>query len=519
MNAQESVITFHGNQAAEMFSREVFESVRGALALNVQQEDDGSTPRGFAAASVQGRVWHDTCWTRDCGAFLRELALWGRTAQAQDVALYLMDHVSLSPEGYRVYPRYFRGRETGFGTELDGTAQIVTALVRLWQRLPGGAARSHIRTFLTSPTSPAAYMCHKLARQPLVEGSGEFGGGWCGAGEWYNVVQNMLVRQALLAMAEMRQECGEDAAAREDRACADALLTRMDRILAAPDGGWRWCVHPQTLQEDDSLLGLPTIRGTAAINGAAAAFADAEGLLPDAAGPHRRGLSTLRRVYAMPARQSLYERFGMCAFVESPDEAYLPGRASWLSYCDCYAAETMLLWDDLSGLDTVMNWIAASTFQGGHPSADFLRAVRENRAQLDAAAPPDAFWFTERNFSPAFAGERDEGCGRLNLVNVAEPMKLARMMLGVDDRFGREVFIAPRLPASWIGVQASSFPVKAGRGVAFCDLLFEKSDGKPALTLSVREGVIQALAVRFPDGSITRLTDVSGTVRVAPRGR
>jgi hypothetical protein len=63
---------------------------------------------------------------------------------------------------------------------LDGTGAIVIGMVLLWQRLAAGhPTRAHIAQFLTSPESPLACLTHRLSHtyEPLIAGSGEFGGG------------------------------------------------------------------------------------------------------------------------------------------------------------------------------------------------------------------------------------------------------------------------------------------------------------------------------------------------------
>ena len=92
-----------------------------------------------------------------------------------------------------------------------------------------------------------------------------------------------------------------------------------------------------------------------------------------------------------------------------------------------------------------------------------------------------------------------QGCGALNLVNVTEQLKVARLILGVDDTSRREVKIIPRLPKSWKGVEALNWPIRTARGVVRADIRFEKKDGAGAFSIKVKSGgPIPELRVRMP---------------------
>lgn len=502
------IIRFNGSPSAELFTKELEESVRGALEHNLSTEETSDFPKGFAVASLPGHPWDDTCWSRDAGVFLREAALWGYFNEAVLVAGHLLSHVEANPVGYYTYPMFFKHHEKNWGYEMDGTAAVVIGMARLWQRLDNGIAiKEKLYEFLAGERSPAAFILKRLKDEPLIGGSGEFGGGWGVEGNWYNVVQNGMLRQALLACAEVEDECGHDAKAQALRDGASALFGNiLKHLVDEKDGSWLWCIDPHTLLPDEAALNHPLTSAAASVNGAGSCYADAEGLEPVAASWPGVAASkaTLARVYnGSRTRREQHQKYGMCTFVDSEDTGWLPGWASWLSYCDCYAAEAMLLLDRTDLLDPTMNWIAAATYMGGSPSAGFIAKLALGEAEVDFTRPACDFWFTERNFSPDFKGERDIGCGKLNLINVAEPMKLARMMLGVDDRYSGEVYIVPRLPDSWTGLEAGNWPVKTARGVVRVDIAFEKKPGnKFTFRLTAVEGkAIHRLTVRFPGGA------------------
>jgi hypothetical protein len=519
-------IRFYGNQTAELFSKELDESLQGVIENSVIAYDASPFPKGFVRSSLPGHWWDDTSWTRDAGGILRELALWGRLEQAVLVAEFLRTHVGHNPEGYHTFPVYFRpGAQApgaDWGTEMDGTSAIVIGMVRLWQRLPAGhEMKDKLRRFLTGADSPIAYVVKKAGEHPLIAGSGEFGGGWGVEGEWYNIVTNNLVRQALLACAEVEEECGHPDKARVLHDTAARLGDNIQKHLVdAKDGSWVWCISPQTMTADAAVVNHPQVRGTASINGASSCYADAEGLEPIAAGwsgaaPARMTLDNIYNNYAV--RKAQFEKYGMCTFVDFNERQPIPSYASWLSYCDCFAAQTMLLLDKTEALDKILTWIAATTYMEGSPTADFIRDLAQGKADVNPGERGRSrYWFTERNFSPDFTGERDIGCGKLNIVNVAEPMKLARLMAGIDDRYADTVRIVPRLPASWTGVECRNWPVKTKDGVVNLNLHFvKKPAGRFALRLEVEAGKsIPRLAVRFPDGTRKDYGPVAGTLEI-----
>ncbi len=516
-------IRFHGHQAAELFSKELEESLSGVIENNVIANDTSQFPKGFVRASLPGQGWGDTCWTRDAGGMLRELALWGRLEPAVLVAEFLRTHVTLNPDGYYTFPEHFAAgaSKAGWGTEVDGTAAIVIGMVRLWQRLPAEhEMKGKLQRFLTNADSPIGYVVKKLHEHPLIAGSGEFGGGWDVQGEWFNVVANNLVRQALLACAEIEEECGHQGKAQALRDTATRLGDSIQKYLVdAKDDSWLWCIDPKTMTTDEAMLNHRFVKGTASINGASSCYADAEGLEPVAAGwpgalPARATLDNIYNHYAV--RKEQFGKYGMCTLVDYNPSHPTSGYASWLSYCDCFAAQTMLLLDQTESLDKIMTWIAAATYMDGSPRADFIRALAEGKAEVDLSLETSRYWFTERNYSPDFTTGREPGCGKLNLVNVVEPLKLARLMLGIDDRYSDTVRIVPRLPASWTGVEARDWLVKTTSGVVRMNMMFEKKlDGGFALRLQVEDGKsIPRLAVRFPNGNRREYGPVAGTLEI-----
>jgi hypothetical protein len=96
----------------------------------------------------------------------------------------------------------------------------------------------------------------------------------------------------------------------------------------------------------------------------------------------------------------------------------------------------------------------------------------------------------------------EEGCGALNLVCVTEPLKVSRLLLGVDDSTLPSVRIIPRIPSSWKGVEASKWPIRTRRGIARADIRFERKGTGAQITLKLASGQqIDDLKVRMPSAN------------------
>ena len=217
-------LIFSGKHEADLFTREVHESLQGVLWKNCSWPEQP----GFVSASVDGRFWWDTMWTRDAGVFLREMAHWGCLEQGMETLRCLFKLVLPNQDGFKMFPEHFKPGEFASGSELDGTAAILIGSVLLWERLPQASpARNEIWQFLSSPGSPIRGLLHALGKSELVSGSGEFGGG-CGIpGEFFNVVQNNLVRLAMLAVGRFAVQMGDSSLAGECRQGAEKILAGM----------------------------------------------------------------------------------------------------------------------------------------------------------------------------------------------------------------------------------------------------------------------------------------------------
>lgn len=468
-----AVIEFGGDNIAALFTKELNDSIEGALTYNyVAQEQDGF-PKGFLRASKKGNVWDDTCWTRDAG-FARELAYYGFIEEAENAVSYLLDNVAENEDEFCVFPEFLKPGQKGAGYEIDGTANIVIAAMEVYRRSSDADLRSKIGNFLTNDASPIKFILHKLKSEPLIAGSGEFGGGWKVPGMHYNVVQNFLAREMTLKYAEFIRDTDRA----ESERCFAAANTLYENILKylTYNGRFLWSIQPETLKPYP--LKVPESQNTANINGIAPSVYDGEGINCLSGSPLLRDLikNTLySNLNSCKLRKKLFGKYGLVSFTDECrhySEEYI-GHTSWLSYCNCYAAQTAALIGEKEVLKKSVEFIALSTLYGGNMTKD------DFKHRAEATAPKNApLYFTERNFSPDWRGKRPPGCGFLNLVNVTEPMKLSRIMAGIDNKSGAggAITISPRLPAGFNRVTVKEWRLSPDTLV---DYEYNISQGKP----------------------------------------
>jgi hypothetical protein len=481
-------LRFFGSSTADLFTRELDESFQGVLSKSFVATTGHGFPAGFVNASLPGFPWAGTMWTRDAGAFMRELVMRGYYEHASLMAECLMSLVEKDRDGYYAFPRFFKGSQPGSGSELDGTASIVIGMELLWERLAdGNPTKNHIRDFLIQQASPLNSLTFRLRTEPLLSGSGEFGCGWTVSGECDNVVQNNLSRLALLATARMAEEAGRGALAADYRKVAAQISDGMEKYLVDRDGSWIWCIDHKSLLPNPEVLNAAPNRGTGILNGVVAMDADVLGFLPST--PQWEGIGhsqkTFLRLYNTPLRKTEFDRYG----IWTQFDGVAAGLLSSPSYGEGYAIQAMLLFDDLAMTDKGLSWLASAT----------VRPIPEY--QLHRASP---YYFYERMYPPDAVGKvkLEEGCGALNLVNVAEPLKVSRLILGVDDSAPDFVQVLPRIPPSWKGVEARNWPIRTRTGIVRADILYHRSGSGATFTLKIAQGEqIDDLKVRMPSKS------------------
>ncbi|MFA6126185.1 MAG: hypothetical protein WC699_02675 [Bacteroidales bacterium] len=478
-------LKFIGPASAELYSREIEESFKGVLKYNFISTPDEGYPVGFLRASIPHNVWWETLWTRDGGTHLRELAHWGMLEHACAVVDCLTQLVEKNQEGYYSFPQFFTKSEKAHGKELDGTSAIIIGMIDLWRTLPQNHIyREKIYSFLHGPASPLQYIHFKLSQVPLLEGEGEFGPGCCLPGSAINVVQNNLCRLALLAGAGLEKANADLITGGIYNADAEKIKGNILKYLIREDKTWLWCINPVTFKPDSLIINDPINLGAGLINGVACMSSDVLGLIPLESdnGFNSYNLNTFFRLYNTPLRKEQFDKYG----IWPQFDVFRAGLSSGPSYGDGYALQTMLLYDKMAMADKAVSWMANSTYQ---PITEY---------KIERTSP---YYFYERSYSPDAVGkvDLDYGCGPLNLVNVTEQLKVARLIVGVDDKDVNELRLVPRVPPSWNGYTATDWIIITSDGMARADLSYLKTGHKIKFVITVKENrKFKKIAVRLP---------------------
>jgi hypothetical protein len=489
--AEDQVVSlrFFGSPTADLFTKELDESFQGVLEKNFYPQARDGYPAGFVSASLPGFPWAGTMWSRDGGTFMRELVMRGYYQHAALLAECLMNLVEKNQNGFYAFPEYFKGSQRGSGAEMDGTTSIVIGMVLLWERLPASdPVRKDIQQFLFQESSPLNEIELELKTHPLVAGSGEFGCGLGVSGLCYNVGQNNLVRLTLLAAARMADESGDHGRAEAYRRSSARVTHAMNRYLVDQDGAWLWCIDMKTMKPDPLILNASGNKGVGSINGVASMYADVLGLQPLTSSwtaDFKHSEKTFQQLYNTPLRKTEFDRYG----IWTQFDLRAGGLLTSPSYGQGYAIQTMLLFDNMPMAEKALSWLANATY----------RPVPEYKLHRDSS-----YYFYERTYSPDAVGKipLDEGCGALNLVNVSEPLKVSRLMLGVDDHSLEEVDVVPRIPPGWTGVEAHNWPIRTRTGIVRANILYQKTENGGEFTLTLVPGEqIGDLKVRMPSKS------------------
>ena len=442
-------IQFSGCTEAELFTREISDSFDGVMAKNRIMANGGLSTGAFTA-SVEGRPWTDTIWMRDNGAMLRELVHYGEFEAAKALFLALTRSVEANADGFWTFPMFTKIGEKQSGDEWDGTALIVVSAILLWERLPReDPVRRQVEEFLLATESPIRAVIAAVARHQLVAGSGEFGGGLGVEGAFFNVVQNAMIAW-MLDLTATRLRPTDKRAGELRRECVTAgagLKAKLVSHFVAAEQTWLWALNRETFEPSAEAMTATANQGFGGVNGVFSHASDVHGVLPlaDPASWVAPSVQTFLALLARPQRAEQFSRHGMWTQFDLVHDGFITGP----SYGQGYALQSMLLMDRPELYTPAANWLARATFAPEYP--------------ITRANP---HWFYERYYSPddPLRKTRDEGCGALNLVCVAEPLKAARIMAGLDDHADDEVVIVPRLPLGWAGLQVEALPVRMAAG-------------------------------------------------------
>ena len=211
-------------------------------AMSYDYSNPQGMPEGYIQSSPQPQPWWGTMWSRDAATFLRECVLWGDLLTASATAQVLMELAPLNSLGFFAFPGRFDLLKLGDTSlsEVDASAGIFISTALLWKRLPAHhPSRASLFDFLLGNRSIVRGFKAQLLRQPLVHGSGEFGGGAFTPGEWVNVAQNAFVAAAFDAAASISSSSGGGVDGDDWAADADSVRAAMlDIMINATTGGW-----------------------------------------------------------------------------------------------------------------------------------------------------------------------------------------------------------------------------------------------------------------------------------------
>ena len=411
-------ISFGGSEQAQMFTKILTESLQGVLQYNYYAEGENA---GFITASIDGRPWTGTLWSRDVGTFLRELVSFGYFGHAALTARYLMEHCGINEEGYHTFAAHVEPGEIAAGDELDGTCAIIIGFSLLYTSLIALDApvaketAEQIATFLTDAQSPVRYILYRVEKTGMLAGSGEFGGGMGTEGNWVNSVQNALAAYALRSWAQVKKK--EDA--QFAQTCFDAAdkLEKLLKTYLVQDDVFIWCVREADMQPDGEVLNTTQNKGFTGINGIGAMSCDVP--VPVSNRIMQLAERTYDHLLQQPFRREQFVKYGMYIQFEKLFGGYLTSP----SYGQGYALQLVLLLGRYTDAARLFAYMAKATV---NPPKEYVLTRHSS------------YWLYERFLSPDYFRQpleeqtSGEGCGALNVVNVAEPLKAARLLAGID---------------------------------------------------------------------------------------
>ena len=442
-------LRFFGSVQAEKFSRILNDSLQGVLRRNFISEGENI---GFITASIDGRYWHDTMWTRDAGTMIREFVAFGYTGSALACAYRLIALCEKNPEGYYTFPEKFYFGKKDYGYEVDGTASIVIAFAYLYKALSGLGEienANEIKNFCLGEHSPVAYFVKKINSETFLLGEGEFGGGYKVKGKWFNCVQNFLVAYSLKIWADIT----------EDPKIIKSLNIINEGISKyfIKDEKLIWCLNPQTFQADESVLKFVTNTGFTGINGAFSMASDVFGF--DVKGSVY--YDVFKNVYfdliKTPLRREQFEKYGIYTQFDN----YCHGLLS-SAYGQGYAMQCAAMMNNSDHLEKMLKFFIEAVVE---PNKDYKLTRTGKYFTYERLLSPDYFNL------PKSMQDIEEGCGELNLVNVSEYLKVARLMVGVDYNGG---IFKPVLPSFITGFELENFPIIKDGKYTLYNLRFKK---------------------------------------------
>jgi hypothetical protein len=289
----------------------------------------------------------------------------------------------------------------------------------------------------------------------------------------------------------MEDQAGDLSLAKTWREDAGTLFRNINKYLVNKRGSWIWGIDMKTMAPNSNDVDSAANSGGGGLNGVICMSADVLGDDPVTwpwPGALVHGAKTFQDLYNFPPRKEQFEKYGLWAQMNYAHKGLLTSP----SYGQGYALQDMLLLDRLNMAQHALEFLTEATYE----APNIIWSLNQDHYQRTSP-----YYFYERMYSPDALGkiQLTAGCGPLNLVNVSEPLKVARLIAGIDDTSLQTVRVIPRLPPSWTGYRLENWPVRTSYGVVRVDVSFERKDGKVNFVLQVKQGgPIPKLAVRLP---------------------
>jgi hypothetical protein len=108
------------------------------------------------------------------------------------------------------------------------------------------------------------------------------------------------------------------------------------------------------------------------------------------------------------------------------------------------------------------------------------------------------YYFMERYYCPYTVeadGELEAGEGALNIVSVAEPLKIGRMLAGFDNS-GDTPLLSPLLPNCLTGYDAEDVPLLCRGDLYYADISCRKVNDELSLSVTIKNGILPRLTVK-----------------------
>jgi len=456
-------------------------------------------PAGFLHTSTdqhEGTCYYDQVWSRDGGRGLIELARFGYPEEARLVADYYLDHINGGHHwGRNVHVRF---DDTLQGYEVCGNALILLGIINTWKVLKqdrsfGLSALLLLRPvlqWLTLQMKQSPYGC-LLPCQTEMAGNPE-------ENDYavYAIYPNYAMAIALRSLGQMAEFLGDDTAklilslASDLTNSINALLVSDGTLSKAPSGVWRngidgrdgtsydysewdgtsWPIYHWTRQAPFSVL------------------SDAAGYA--LAGSLNRQVDRNSFNYLLPKMNegSFFRRYG---FVSNTCWSGMGGRHddTMCGYGQAHFTHAAMSMNHVNAYSLLLDGLARLAYDGHvcmpmtHERNPFILHECFNFEHYEQGLD-HTFGTWKDGRDGIIDNPGDEG----NLVQMAEGLKIFRMMVGLDD-YRDTLVISPKIGWDYDGVAVRGWPVSRGKEQGRIDLDYTRNLATGELALNIQSTI------------------------------